>query len=569
MEDTAGTIIEQLARWADAMTRTLDSWDTGTLIVLAVTLTVLAGVTGRATTGADSSGRSCGSPSPPYSPSSPSRPSGPSRADTCPSPSSKRSCETSPATSPSSGAWTRRHAYYDGDDGETGYDGVTDTGARRETDVERRIIMCRRHPVLAFDYDPSSGKAVGSGRILDCSRLPLELISHGKPAIYAKSIDAWWRRRAIPPTRDGIRGILDSMGIRSAVELLNRSHGLSLSDQYWVKPESSDLEWDTVNFFTNPFDEELGRTLLTARSSSHRFSLNAPDASTGGDLPKRWTIAGDGTRILIKAGRTGQEPVNELIASDLCSRLGIPAVRYNLGEYDNRPVSTCPEMLTDTEELVSAWQILESVKRDNRLSARDQWIRAAQLFGCEGAAVVHATDDWLLVDYLMRNIDRHYNNFGLIRDVETLRVRPAPLFDTGASLWCGELAIDNRDYKAKPFYATYKTPTARRQLRLISDWTRYDLGKLDGWEEQVGHRLSVTGLVPETRITAIATMLSARIREVRSLAESAGDDSTHKTVVMGAETGIGTGMLPWPSPMEQVETGNLHWQSTTSGPTSF
>ena len=360
--------------------------------------------------------------------------------------------------------------------------------------MERRIIMCRRHPVLAFDYDPSSGKAVGSGRILDCSRLPLELISHGKPAIYAKSIDAWWRRRAIPPTRDGIRGILDSMGIRSAV---------------------------------------------------------------------------DGTRILIKAGRTGQEPVNELIASDLCSRLGIPAVRYNLGEYDNRPVSTCPEMLTDTEELVSAWQILESVKRDNRLSARDQWIRAAQLFGCEGAAVVHATDDWLLVDYLMRNIDRHYNNFGLIRDVETLRVRPAPLFDTGASLWCGELAIDNRDYKAKPFYATYKTPTARRQLRLISDWTRYDLGKLDGWEEQVGHRLSVTGLVPETRITAIATMLSARIREVRSLAESAGDDSTHKTVVMGAETGIGTGMLPWPSPMEQVETGNLHWQSTTSGPTSF
>ena len=144
MEDTAGTIIEQLARWADAMTRTLDSWDTGTLIVLAVTLTVLAGVTGRATTG------------------------------------------------PSSGAWTRRHAYYDGDDGETGYDGVTDTGARRETDVERRIIMCRRHPVLAFDYDPSSGKAVGSGRILDCSRLPLELISPGKPAMgYAAYLTRW------------------------------------------------------------------------------------------------------------------------------------------------------------------------------------------------------------------------------------------------------------------------------------------------------------------------------------------------------------------------------------------
>ena len=154
----------------------------------------------------------------------------------------------------------------------------------------------------------------------------------------------------------------------------------------------------------------------------------------------------------------------------------------------------------------------------------------------------------------MRNIDRHYNNLGLIRDVETCGSGPRRC-STPEPLWCGELAIDNRDYKAKPFYATYKTPTARRQLRLISDWARYDLGKLDGWEEQVGHRLSVTGLVPETRITAIATMLSARIREVRSLAESAGDDSNHKTVVMGAETGIGTGMLPWPSPMEQGGNG--------------
>lgn len=64
--------------------------------------------------------------------------------------------------------------------------------------MERRIIMCRRHPVLAFDYDPSSGKAVGSGRILDCSRLPLELISHGKPAIYAKSIDALVEKKGHP-----------------------------------------------------------------------------------------------------------------------------------------------------------------------------------------------------------------------------------------------------------------------------------------------------------------------------------------------------------------------------------
>ena len=51
MEDTAGTIIEQPRPMGRRNDPDPGSWDTGTLIVLAVTLTVLAGVTGRATTG--------------------------------------------------------------------------------------------------------------------------------------------------------------------------------------------------------------------------------------------------------------------------------------------------------------------------------------------------------------------------------------------------------------------------------------------------------------------------------------------------------------------------------------
>ncbi|WP_181281202.1 hypothetical protein [Bifidobacterium callitrichos] len=61
----------------------------------------------------------------------------------------------------------------------------------------------------------------------------------GKDAVYARRIDAWWSHRAIPATRDGIRRALETMGIRCTVELLNHSLGLSLSDQYWVKPQSN------------------------------------------------------------------------------------------------------------------------------------------------------------------------------------------------------------------------------------------------------------------------------------------------------------------------------------------
>ena len=322
--------------------------------------------------------------------------------------------------------------------------------------MPRKLIMCGDHPVLAFEYDPESGRACSSGEVLDHDRLPLEFTTHGKSALYAKRIDEWWRSRAIPSTRDGIRRVLESLGASSTGELLDRTYGLSLSDQYWVRREDDPVEWKDINFFDNPFDEALGEILLTSYSSSHDISLNAPDVSTGGDLPKRWTIdRATGRRLLVKSGRTGQEPMNEVIASKLCVRLGVPAVPYSPARSGNRLVCTCEDMLTSHEELVSAWQVLQSVKTTNGLNSHDQWIHAAVGFGVGEREIRDATDDWLVADYLMRNTDRHYNNFGLIRNIETLEVRPAPIYDTGASLWSGELDVDGRDWFAKPSFTLF------------------------------------------------------------------------------------------------------------------
>ena len=175
--------------------------------------------------------------------------------------------------------------------------------------MPRKLIMCGDHPVLAFEYDPESGRACSSGEVLDHDRLPLEFTTHGKSALYAKRIDEWWRSRAIPSTRDGIRRVLESLGASSTGELLDRTYGLSLSDQYWVKREDDPVEWKDINFFDNPFDEALGEILLTSYSSSHDISLNAPDVSTGGDLPKRWTIdRATGRRLLVKSGRRSEAP---------------------------------------------------------------------------------------------------------------------------------------------------------------------------------------------------------------------------------------------------------------------
>ena len=384
--------------------------------------------------------------------------------------------------------------------------------------MPRKLIMCGDHPVLAFEYEPASGRACSSGEVLDPNRLPLEFTTHGKSALYAKRIDEWWRSRAIPSTRDGIRRVLESLGAASTDELLDRTYGLSLSDQYWVRREDDPVEWKDINFFDNPFDEALGEILLTSYSSSHDISLNAPDVSTGGDLPNRWTIdRATGRRLLVKSGRTGQEPMNEVIASKLCVRLGVPAVPYSPARSGNRLVCTCEDMLTSHEELVSAWQVLQSVKTTNGLNSHDQWIHAAVGFGVGEREIRDATDDWLVADYLMRNTDRHYNNFGLIRNIETLAVRPAPIYDTGASLWSGELDVDGRDWFAKPFYAATGKPSALRQLRLVEDWSRFDLDVLSDWPDESVHELSRMRMFAPERLDAIRDQLAKRVKMIRGI----------------------------------------------------
>ena len=143
--------------------------------------------------------------------------------------------------------------------------------------MPRKLIMCGDHPVLAFEYEPASGRACSSGEVLDPRRLPLEFTTHGKSALYARRIDEWWKSRAIPSTRDGIRRVLDSLGASSTGELLDRTYGLSLSDQYWVKREDDPVEWKDINFFDNPFDEALGEILLT--------SMDKDGTKSGFDLP--------------------------------------------------------------------------------------------------------------------------------------------------------------------------------------------------------------------------------------------------------------------------------------------
>jgi len=84
--------------------------------------------------------------------------------------------------------------------------------------------------------------------------------------------------------------------------LLRECYRLSLSDQYWICPENSGLTWEYINFFENPFSEDIGNILFGGKISDGKLAIEqpnliSPDSTSDGQLKKRWKII-DGVRCL-------------------------------------------------------------------------------------------------------------------------------------------------------------------------------------------------------------------------------------------------------------------------------
>lgn len=255
----------------------------------------------------------------------------------------------------------------------------------------------------------------------------------------------WWKLRAIPDSRKGIRQVLSRLSEETSQSLMLSSYGLSLTDHYWIQPVGQELYWKDLNFYENNFEDELGDILTDSerdRSDSDGISKLSPSVSVNGDMKKKWIIR-KGGRYLLKVNPNyhSQQAVNEVIAGKLHERMGWKNyVSYEMGtihisgrEY---PCSLSPMFTSVETEFVSAYQIVAAYKVPNDVSLYEALIRQAVSLGADEKEVRAFLEYMILTDFILTNTDRHLNNFGFIYDPRQHRLSGmAPLFDTGNSLF--------------------------------------------------------------------------------------------------------------------------------------
>lgn len=379
----------------------------------------------------------------------------------------------------------------------------------------RYTLMNKRRPVFSFDT---------FGNSFQIERIDLaENSDYAPPAIMidddvvnVESFTKWITSRNVPVSRQHLQESLsvlnESVGRAMNIdELAQRNYFLSLSDQYWIKPTNADIAWDNINFFTNSFSSDVGMMMFD-RIQVDTPNLQSPDAAAGGYLSKKWVAEGD-KRYLIKASSPPyqQEAFNEEIASKVCTRLGIPHTEYFAYSKNGESHCRCECFINENTELVPATAILHKYYyNDNRISKYELFKNTCQLMHIPDYE--QHIDDMLIVDFIMGNEDRHFTNFGAIRDVNTCQYLGfAPIFDTGRSLCFSEDTnyIDvNADIKSNVPFAEYHS----EQIKLVSCPDRYDLSKLKGLSDEVAEMFSKSDYKYKDRIKVISTLIDSRIQ---------------------------------------------------------
>lgn len=391
-------------------------------------------------------------------------------------------------------------------------------------------LMHKDIPVADLTLDETTGSIQRIDALFRGGHLPVG-VSVRRGMADRAAFNAWWTDRFIPSARSGLVDALSQLGFPDPQQVISRNLGLSLSDHYWVKPAGSNLSWDEVNFFENGFSPDVGDALLGKLSKTSDIDLRSPDWTCDGNLRKRWAIL-DGKRCLVKAGSGPfqQQPFNEVIASKMADRLGIPHIPYTLLWDDGIPYSVCEDFVTPNTELIPAWRVMQTQKKDNQTSVYQHYRNCCEKLGVPN--VTHALNQMLVLDYLIANEDRHFNNFGLLRNPDTLEwLGSAPIYDSGSSLGYDKLTPQirsGRNITCKPFKKTHQD-----QLRLVTSFDWLDLSKLDGVDQDIREVFAgAEEFIDKERVEAIIASVNQRIQMLETfvLTQQPQVDSTENDV---------------------------------------
>lgn len=331
-----------------------------------------------------------------------------------------------------------------------------------------------------------------------------------------KGIIKWLSNRVIPKNRAFVDEILKVFGlsVNDTKGIIDICLGLSLNDSYWVTPVEFEGKFADYNLFENPFSEALSLVAYTGVGSAEKAFSTSPEFTTNGMLRKAWRhIENDGI-YLYKGGtegaaNAGNEPYSEFYACQVAKAMGLNCVEYDLENWKGILASKC-RLFTDIN---TAFVPISRLIKDRTLK------NALDYYAGLGKPFYDDLCSMLVFDAVIYNEDRHFGNFGILRDNHTGKIiKPAPIFDNGLSLFNFAMAedLENLSEYAKTRTPPYGVSFDEVCKAVMGSKQKSQLRKLLNFTFTRHPSINL----PEERLTAIETQISKRARELMSIPNS-------------------------------------------------
>lgn len=337
--------------------------------------------------------------------------------------------------------------------------------------------------------------------------LPMDMELSGEGIIH------WMERRVIPKNRAFVDEILKTLGLshNDTKGIIDVCKGLSLNDSYWVVPEDFKGTFAQYNLYENRFSEILALVAYTGAGGSRHAFTTSPELTTGGMLPKAWRyVAHDGI-YLYKGGttgasNTGREPYCEYYASQIAESMGLNAVHYDLENWKGITASKCALFTSIDTSYIPIGHLVRKGGIAACIAYYDQM----------GAEFSEQIRSMLVFDALIYNEDRHFGNFGVLRDNHSGKIiAPAPIFDNGLSLFCyaGKEDYGNLDEYAMTRSNPYNISYEEVCEEVMGSRQKEQLRHMIGFRFQRHPSLNL----PEDHLKAIEKHLESRVYKLLSI----------------------------------------------------
>lgn len=329
----------------------------------------------------------------------------------------------------------------------------------------------------------------------------------------SSGIIKWLQKRVIPKNRAFVDEILKSLGlsINNTKGIIDVCKGLSLNDSYWVVPQEFEGKFEEYNLYENRFSEVLSLVAYTGVCASNHAFTTSPELTTQGMLRKAWRYIENDGIYLYKGGtegaaNAGNEPYSEYYACQIAKAMGLNAVSYELENWKGILASKC-KLFTDID---TAFIPIGHIVKEGGIKACLDYYKALSDDAYEELCSM------LVFDAVIYNEDRHFGNFGILRDNHTGEIiGPAPIFDNGLSLFNFAMPEDfnNLSEYARTRSTPYGVSFESVCQEVIGKKQALQLRKLLDFEFKRHPSINL----PEERLQAIERHIKIRARELLSL----------------------------------------------------